>query len=94
MALPEAAQPKGYPSPGAQPRAVTARSVGIGLLCSAVISGWITYSRTGANTSAVNITHLPVSFFAIFMLVVTANLVWRSRPGRTGLASSELLTIL
>ena len=75
-------------------RAVTARSVAIGLLSSAVISAWITYSRTGADTSAINITHLPVSFFIVFMLVVTANLAYRKRWNCPGLSSSELLTIL
>ena len=94
MAIPEAAHLQGDPSQLAQPRAITARAVGIGLLSSAAISAWITYSRTGADTSAINITHLPVSFFITFMLVATANFVYRTRQGRAGLAPSELLTIL
>lgn len=94
MATAEPAQVKGTPTPDAQRRAVTPRAVGIGLVCSAAISGWITYSRTGADTSAINITHLPVSFFIVFMLVYTANLFYRVRLGRAGLTPSEQLTIL
>lgn len=75
-------------------RGITLRAIAIGLVVAILISAWTTFSRTVASTSSVNITHLPVSFFALFMLVVTANLVLRTRLHWEGLSASELLTVL
>ena len=65
MALPETLSPT---SEDAQRRAacITPRSVALGLLISCLASAWVTYSRTAANTSAVNITHLPGFYFCHF----------------------------
>ncbi len=94
MALSVSAEARPAPTPQAEGQGITLRGVGIGILASALISAWITYSRTAANTSAINITHLPISFFVLFMLIVTANLILRTRPGVVGLTPSELSTIL
>ena len=77
-----------------QPGRVTLRAVALGLTACAIISAWITSSRTVVNTSAINITHLPISFFAVFLVITTANFLLRTRPGRVGLVPSELLTVL
>ena len=92
MALPETLSPT---SEDAQRRAarITPRSVALGLLISCLASAWVTYSRTAANTSAVNITHLPVSIFAIFLCVFIANTLLKIRFDRQGLASRELAVI-
>ena len=66
---------------------ITIRGVGIGILASALISAWITYARTGATTSDVNITHLPVSLFAIFILITSVNLFYRKYTNRTSCRS-------
>ena len=79
---------------GLQDRGITLRAVGMGVLVSALTSGWVAYSRTAADTSSVNITHLPVSFFGVFLVVLTINLILRSRPGSSGLGPSEMLTII
>ncbi len=94
MALSASVEAQPAPVPQKEVSGITLRGVGIGILASVFISAWITYSRTAANTSAINITHLPVSFFVVFMLIFTANLIARTRPGMVGLAPSELLTIL
>lgn len=73
---------------------ITIKGVGIGILASALISAWITYARTGATTSDVNITHLPVSLFAIFILITSVNLFYRKYTNRKGLSPSEMLTVL
>jgi len=94
MALSQPEDASASPARGQQPGRMTPRAVALGLAASALISAWVTYSRTAAHTSAINITHLPVSFFAVFLLIATANFLLRARPGRAGLAPSELLTIL
>ena len=92
MALPESLSPT---SEDAQRRAarITPRSVALGLLISCLASAWVTYSRTAANTSAVNITHLPVSIFAIFLCVFIVNTLLKIRFDKQGLASRELAVI-
>ena len=92
MALPESLSPT---SEDAQRRAarITPRSVALGLLISCLASAWVTYSRTAANTSAVNITHLPVSIFAIFLCVFIVNTLLKIRFDKNGLASRELAVI-
>jgi hypothetical protein len=74
-------------------KSVTARGIALGALAAALTSGWISYARTGASTSDVNITHLPVSFLGVFMLIATTNFILRNR-GRIGLSPSELFTIM
>ena len=92
MALPESLSPT---SEDAQRRAarITPRSVALGLLISCLASAWVTYSRTAANTSAVNITHLPVSIFAIFLCVFVVNTLLKIRFDKNGLAPRELAVI-
>ena len=82
-----------HTSDSAPSRPVTARGILLGAVACALISGWISFARTGASTSDVNITHLPVSFLAIFMLIATTNFLLRQR-GLPGLAPAELFTIL
>lgn len=94
MALHTSPRPSASPDPHPMAHGITPRSAAVGILAAAVISGWITYSRTAADTSAINITHLPVSLFVVFLLVVTANLLWRASGRGPGLAPSELLTVL
>jgi len=94
MAFPNPSARETRPAPESARNGVTLRAVGIGVLASVLISGWISYARTGAQTSDVNITHLPVSLFAVFLIIVTANLVLRTQLRAGGLSSSELLTIL
>lgn len=89
MALPEIETPL-----RPETQRITLRAVGLGVLASLMISGWITYSRTAANTSAVNITHLPVSCFVVVMLIFTTNLLIRARTRLHALSSSEILVIL
>jgi hypothetical protein len=72
---------------------ITARGIIVGALAATLTSGWISYARTGASTSDVNITHLPVSFLGVFMLIATSNFLLRRR-GAKGLSPSELLTIM
>ena len=93
MALPKPQATSPESETGLQDRGITLRSVGMGVLVSALTSGWIAYSRTAADTSSVNITHLPVSFLGVFLVVLTINLILRTRPGSTGLGPSEMLVI-
>ncbi|MDA0712219.1 MAG: hypothetical protein O3B73_18625, partial [bacterium] len=72
---------------------ISLRSLCIGILASATASAWVTYAQTGATTSNVNITHLPVSNFAIFFVIFVLNTVYRTRWHRPGLNTSELATI-
>ena len=65
----------------------------MGALAAALTSGWISYARTGASTSDVNITHLPVSFLGVFSLIAASNFLIRSR-GYKALSPSELFTIM
>ena len=74
-------------------RPVTVRGVCLGTLAAALTSGWVSFARTGASTSDVNITHLPVSFLGIFMLIATTNFLLRRRYIR-GLSPPELFTIM
>lgn len=73
--------------------ALTARGVALGAVCAALTSGWISYARTGASTSDVNITHLPVSFLGVFTLIAVTSFLLRRR-GHAGLTPSELFTIM
>ncbi|MCY3766773.1 MAG: hypothetical protein OXH06_15240 [Gemmatimonadetes bacterium] len=93
MALPKPQETSVESQAGHRDRGITLRAVGMGVLVSALSSGWVAYSRTAADTSSVNITHLPVSFFGVFLVVLTINLILRSRPGPSGLGPSEMLTI-
>ena len=72
---------------------ITPRSIVFGLVISCLASAWVTYSRTAANTSAVNITHLPVAIFAIFLCVFAVNTLLKIRFGRQGLENRELAVI-
>lgn len=72
---------------------ITMRSIGIGILVSMLASAWVTYARTGSSTSAVNITHLPVSHFALFLIVFFTNAFYKTRLKRPGLQPSELAVI-
>jgi hypothetical protein len=81
-------------APEAQAQGITLRAVAIGLVVSILVSAWTTFSRTVVSTSSVNITHFPVSLLAVFMILVTCNLVLRTRFRREGLTPSELLTVL
>jgi len=94
MAISQREEAQVSPARARKPTGVTLRAVALGLVASGLISGWCTFARTGADTSDVNITHLPVSFFVVFMLIVTANLMLRTRPGHRGLAPPELFTIM
>ena len=92
MALPETLSPTSEDAERKAAR-ITPRSVALGLLISCLASAWVTYSRTAANTSAVNITHLPVSIFAIFLCVFIVNTLLKIRFDKQGLASRELAVI-
>jgi hypothetical protein len=74
-------------------RAITARGVAFGALAAALTSGWISFARTGAATSDVNITHIPVAFLGVFLLIAVTNFSLRNR-GFRGLVPSEMFTIL
>ena len=79
--------------PNEERRALRLAVSRLGLLISCLASAWVTYSRTAANTSAVNITHLPVSIFAIFLCVFIVNTLLKIRFDKYGLASRELAVI-
>ena len=84
--------PQAQPTPESHPT-ITLKGVSLGVAAAALTSGWVSYARTGASTSDVNITHLPVAFLGVFMLIAAGNFTYRSM-GRAGLSPSELLTIL
>ena len=92
MAFPKTLSPISEDAQSKEAR-ITPRSIALGLLIACLASAWVTYSRTAANTSAVNITHLPVSIFAIFLCVFIANTLLKIRFDRQGLASRELAVI-
>ncbi len=69
---------------------ISLRSVIMGIAVSTLTSAWATYAQTGATTSSVNITHLPVANLAIFMLLVAANALYKTQLKRPGLSAHEL----
>ena len=87
MAQSEIAAPVSAPHP--QPR-IRAFSIFIGLLVSALASAWVSYAQTGATTSSVNITHLPISCLAIFLITFALNAIYRTQTHRPGLNHREL----
>ena len=72
---------------------VTLRAIGIGLGASILISAWTTYAKTGVNTSTVNLTALPISLLAVFILFALASFAMKAR-GVRGLTRAELLTAM
>jgi len=80
------------PAPDAS-SGITLRSIAVGACATALISGWVSFAKTGAATSDVNITHLPISFLGVFMSIAVGNFLIR-RGGRPGLSPTELCIVM
>ncbi|MSS73863.1 MAG: hypothetical protein EXS64_20610 [Candidatus Latescibacteria bacterium] len=79
------------PLPGdlAGRRGPTLRAVGVGLGVIALVNVWVAWSEYIVHASRMNLSHFPLAFFVLFLLVIVGG----RALGRVRFTSSELLTV-
>ena len=75
-------------------RIVSVRSLLTGLVLSALVNFWITYSEYVSHSSRMNLSQFPLALFAAFVAVVVGNGVIRAIRSSAALEQGELLLVL
>ncbi len=81
------------PEPSPQRRGLTLRAVAIGLLLIVLVNVWVAWSEYIVHASRMNLSHFPLAFYVLFLLVILSGRALGRLHPRLALTQPELLTV-